>query len=412
MKFHYRALNAEGKPQEGVLEVDDQVSAIQSLREQGMVPLLIEQEKSAAPTSASKMAATEWFGVSSQTVCNFTRSFSELLDTGIPVVASLDALSQYTPSPGLRQAMSDISADIQRGQGMAQAFSKFPAIFNATYVNLLRVGEVTGNLPQVTSQLADYLERDQETRNKIRMAMTYPIFILVFSSVLLWLMVAFLLPGFAPMWQEAGLDLHKYPVTLVLMQMSAITHNIWDELGLLVLVGLLLTALRRLMSSQQSRHWMDGVLLKLPVLGGMVSLATMARLTSTLGIMLNSGVSLIEALENAGKASGNQAAEAAVEQVKRDVLEGKPLSTGLSRTSFFPPMFVQMVSIGEKSGQIGKMLPRVARHYEVQLDTAVKSFSTLIEPLMMVFVGGIVFTFIIGVFLPIMGVVQALQNQM
>jgi len=254
VKFHYRALNAEGKPQEGVLEVDDQVSAIQSLREQGMVPLLIEQEKSAAPTSASKMAATEWFGVSSQTVCNFTRSFSELLDTGIPVVASLDALSQYTPSPGLRQAMSDISADIQRGQGMAQAFSKFPAIFNATYVNLLRVGEVTGNLPQVTSQLADYLERDQETRNKIRMAMTYPIFILVFSSVLLWLMVAFLLPGFAPMWQEAGLDLHKYPVTLVLMQMSAITHNIWDELGLLVLVGLLLTALRRLMSSQQSRH--------------------------------------------------------------------------------------------------------------------------------------------------------------
>jgi type IV pilus assembly protein PilC len=415
MKYKYRALDSSGKSVEGTQEAEDRIALVSHLRNEGYTPISIAEDVEAkqgkerrGPTSTG----LELFGVSTGTVATFTRNFAELIETGVPVVQALSALQQFTPSPKLRAAMNDISTQIQQGQGLSDSMSRHPKIFPPIFCSLIRVGEVTGNLGRVSEQLADHLEKDVEVQSKVKGAMTYPVFILVFSAVLVWAMVAYLLPGFMPMWQQAGLDLHKYPVTVMLMKMSAVTHNIFDEILLLFVVAGLVYGLRRLAQTDAGQRSIDRALLRLPVLGNFMLLTVMARAAGTLGILLNSGVSLIEALRLTGRACGNSEANAAFHRVEQEVSQGKGLSVCLDNEPFFPPMFVQMVAIGEKSGQLGKMLPRVAKHYESQLDTGIKSFSSLIEPVMMVVVGGIVFVFIIGVFLPIMGVVNALQNQM
>lgn len=414
MKYRYRALDSQGKTVEGVLDAEDRIALVTTLRSDGFTPLSISEESEAARERARgpQSAGLELFGVSVGAIATFTRNFAELIETGIPVVQSLAALQQFTPSAKLRAAMNEVSLDIQKGKGFSEALTRHPKIFPPIYCSMMRVGEVTGNLGRISEQLADHLEKDVEVRSKVKSALTYPVFILIFSAVLVWAMVAYLLPGFMPMWQQSGLDLSRYPVTEILMKMSNVTHSLVDEVLLAGVVAGSLYGLRRLTRTRSGQRNLDRLVLKLPIIGNFVLLTIMARTASTLGVLLNSGVNLVEALRLTGKAAGNCVAEDAFRRVEQEISEGKSLSSCLDRETFFPPMFIQMVAIGERSGQLGRMLPRVARHYESQLDTGIKSFSSLIEPVMMVMVGGIVFTFVIGVFLPIMGIVAALQNQM
>lgn len=410
--YHFKALDEGGKPIEGERKADSRGALIEALKAEGLTILHIadaEGEKTGRTQQGHKF---EPFGISREVVAFFTRQLAELTEAGVPVVQCITSLQRFTPSSRFQEVLQSVSADIQRGQGLHQAMAGHPEVFSNVYLSMIKVGEASGNLPGLVARLADYLDRDLELRGKIRSALTYPVFILIFSMILVYAMVAYLLPGFEPIWNQSGLDLRHYPITLFLLKLSAMTHSFWDELFVAVICGGLLYGFWKFANTPEGSKAVDSFVYRLPVLSSFVQLTIMARSANTLGTLVNSGVPLVEGLELAARTAGNQVVTEAVEEVSRKVQQGSGLSAAFAETEVFPPLMIQMVSIGEEAGDLGKMLGRVAHYYQRQLDSAIKSFSSLIEPVTMIFVGGIVFVFVLGVFMPIMGIVGALQSQM
>lgn len=258
--------------------------------------------------------------------------------------------------------------------------------------------------------MADYLEKDLEIKGQIRAALTYPTFVLIFSIILVYAMVAWLLPGFEPIWRQSGLDISRYPITSLLMWLGSFTKSFWDELLLALVVGGLIWLLGAALRTPEVTRASHGFLLRLPVLGTFISLTIMSRLTHTLGALVETGMPMVKALELAAGTSGSIHVEEALQRVSTRVQQGVDLSQAFKESPLFPPLMVQMIALGERSGDLRGMLGRVADYYSGQLNRSIKSFSALIEPMTMVLVGAVVFTFVLGVFLPIMGVVGALQQ--
>ena len=412
MNINYKAIDNKGQLVNASAEAKDRYELINQLKAQGLT--VIEMTETESPTNENKSwGGLEFFGVSQVTVSFFTRQLAELIDAGIPLVECLNSLRRFSPSGPFVRILDQVIADIQRGSTLHEALARHPQAFDSLYVNLVQVGEASGNIPEMFNRLADYQEQQMEIRGKIRAALTYPCFILAFSFVLVYGLVAYLLPSFEPMWKNAGLDLHRYPVTMMLMSLSSLTTSWLDEIFAVFFVGSIWFGFRALTRTPEGGRAWDRFTMKLPLLGNFSTLASMARVASTLSTMLNSGLPLLQALEMSGKVAGNRAVSESLADITREVATGKRISAAFDKHSdVFPPLMVQMISIGDVSGQIDKMLPRVARYYQSQLDAALKAFAALIEPITMVLVGGVVFTFVIGVFMPIMGVVGALQQKM
>lgn len=412
MQFTYKALGPDGNVLETTVEAKNRYELMNSLREQGMTILDLQEETPSAVTE-QKPWKLEFFGISRTTVAFFTRQFAELTDAGFSLVESLNAMQRFSPNARMCEVIRGVATEIQKGKGLSAAMSGFPEAFNGLYLSLIKVGEKTGNLPAMLGRLADYQERDLSIQSKVRSALAYPSFIMMFSLVLVYAMVAFLLPTFEPMWKSAGMNLSHYPITLALMNLSALTHSFWDEVLVFSLLTGLAYGLKVYTRTPEGGRNLDWFFVKLPLLGNFLILSVMARVAATLATLLDSGASFLQALELAAGVAGNRLVADALNQISRDVAGGSKLGASFEKhLHIFPPLLVQMVAMGEESGHLNQMLGRIARYYDSQLDAAVKAFSSLVEPLLMLVVGGVVFTFVLGVMLPIMGIVAALQAQM
>ena len=412
LNIHYKAIDAKGKLIEADSQGKDRYELMTALKEQG-VTVIEMKESEQAPEPPSSSVGLEWFGVSQSTVAFFTRQFSELIDAGIPLTECLISLKRFSPSGKFCNVIDQVLRDIQRGSTLHGALAKHPECFDTLYVTLVEAGEASGNIPEMFARLADYMEQEMDLRSKIRSALAYPTFVLIFSFLLVYGLVAYLLPTFEPMWKGAGLDINKFPVTVFLMDLSALTHSFWDELLVVVALAGVWMGFRTLVRRPGGDRALDAFLMKMPILGNFITLTAMSRVASTLGTMVRSGTSLLKALEMAAGVAGSRGVGDALLEISKEVASGKRISAAFqAREGVFPALVVQMISIGDVSGQLDKMLPRVARYYQSQLESAIKAFSSLIEPITMVMVGGVVFVFVIGVFMPIMGVVGALQQKM
>lgn len=342
----------------------------------------------------------------------FTRQLAELTKTGIPLLQALESLRRFTVSDGFAQVLARISADVSRGTGLAEAFAVHSRVFDSLYVSMLKAGMRSGNLSLVVEQLADYLERDQDLRDRIRSALSYPLFVFCFSVLLVYGMISHLLPAFEPIWLQSGLEIENYPVTNFLMNLSHLTHSLWDEALVVVLLLMAGFVFYLVMRTPEAHRIRDRWKFKIPVLGPFLELTVMARIANTLGALLDSGITLVDSLTLTADTAGSVTYRDALLDVAQKVREGESLSDSVEATRVFPPLMIQMIGIGEESGELYTTLPRLGRYYEGQLNLGIKTMSSLIEPFTMVLVGGVVFTFVIGVFLPIMGVVGSLQNQL
>lgn len=413
-EFEYRVLTDKGRVLKKVENAASEESLVESLRSQGYSILDIKalQGGGGGKAAGSRRFAIELFGVPEKALVFFTRQFATTVVAGLPLLRALTTLQAQTSSPGLAKVLGDVVVRIQQGESLGAAMSKHPHTFSPLYLSMIRVGEVSGNLEKALSRLADMTEKDYALKRRVKGAMAYPGFVLVFSALLVYAMVAFLLPGFDPIFKNSGLDIPRdYPITAILMKASAMATNA-KVMGALVglLIGLVVLY-RVMLRTRVGRLLIDTAIFHFPFLSGLIQLAILTRFCRTFGTLVASGLPLLESLHLVGASSGNMVVERSLRRVSEQIQSGDRISTTLQRLPLFPPLLVQMTVVGEETGTLDSMFHRVADYYEQELESAVSSLTALIEPAMMIGVGGVVCFFVMGVLLPIMGISSAMQNQ-
>lgn len=413
MTFEYKALKPDGTVITGEVDSSSRAEAMSRLKGEGMTLLDLTPKETSSPTASNSlglMPTLEFNRIRPAQLAFLFRQLGELVDAGFPIVSAVESLQRFCGHDKTKKLLTDVASRIRAGQGFAEALAAQEGVFTRIQLALVKIGESSGTLDEVLRRTADLIEAQLELRGKIRSALTYPCFILIFSAVLCWSLVTFLLPVFEPIWKGSNVDLSHYPVTQFLIWVSHITRNPIDELFLILLITGIATVFRRLSTTPEGQDTIGSFLLKIPLLGNYLQLSETAEISSTLSSLLESGVPLVSAVELTSETVGNAVIANALKNAAQNLRAGNDLSSSLDHSDTFPELFVQMVAVGESTGDLPAMLGKVARYYRRQLDDSLKSLTSLLEPMMMVLIGGVVFVFVLGVFLPIMGIVSALSG--
>ncbi|MBW1815938.1 MAG: type II secretion system F family protein [Deltaproteobacteria bacterium] len=327
----------------------------------------------------------------------FTRQFSTMIDAGLPLLQGLTILSQQTENKTLKTTLKQVTKDVESGSSLAEGLKKSPKIFDSLFVNLVDAGEVGGILDTIMRRLADYMEKIEKLRKKIKGAMTYPIIVLIVAILVIAVILIFVIPVFEELFRGAGAAL-PVPTQVVVWLSRFMKGNVhWALLGL----GALVVFFRWYRGTVRGRKQTDTLVLKLPIFGPLLIKVAIARFTRTLGTMITSGVPILNALDITAKTSGNVVLEEVIYEVRASIAEGQTIAEPLSENNIFPPMVVQMIAVGEATGALDTMLEKIAEFYDDEVDAAVDTLTTMLEPLLMLFLGGAVGGMIISMYLPI-----------
>jgi type IV pilus assembly protein PilC len=335
--------------------------------------------------------------VKTKDVVIFTRQFSTMIDSGLPIVQGLTILSEQTENKTFRRILKEIVKDVQGGLSLGEALSKHPNVFDRLYVSLVSAGEAGGILEVTLQRLAAYLEKLEKLKSQIKGALTYPIVVIIIAIIVLAIIMVFVIPVFEKMFAEAGMPL-PLPTQIVVNFSHFVKSKIHYIIGAAVGFFVLLKQIRK---TYKGRKYTDAIALKLPVFGDLLRKSAIARFSRTLSTMVRSGVPILDALDIVSRTSGNAVVEEAVLDVKSGIAEGFTIAELLSEHELFPPMVVQMIAVGETTGALDTMLEKIADFYEDEVDAAVDALSSLIEPMLMVFLGGSIGSIIIAMYLPI-----------
>lgn len=336
----------------------------------------------------------------------FTRQFATMINAGVAMVRALHILEEQTLNPKLRKVILDIKARVEAGNSLSDCMARHPRIFDRLFVGMIRAGEAGGVLDQVLLRVAGFIEANSKLQAQVKSAMTYPVVILVMAVVIFVVMLVFILPVFANMFEQMNAKLPAY--TQFLIDMSNTARGPVGAMVFLTAFGIG-WALRAWAATDQGKHFIDKHILNVPVFGTMAQKIAVARFTRTLGTLLKSGVPLLSALEIVRDSSGNAIVSGAVEDVRQAVREGEGIARPLEKAAVFPPMVTQMISIGEETGAVDSMLEKVADFYDDEVEQAVKSLTSLLEPLMMVLIAVLVGSLVIGMYLPVFTIINQIK---
>lgn len=399
-RFEYTA-SRSGKSVSGAIEAADKRMASVLLRRQGIVPLTLSAAEEANYTlGASHSARASFFAgkrVKTKDITGFTRQLATLLGSGLPLAKSLDFLQEQSANPSLKSTVAAIGEKLRAGACFSECISEYPNLFNALYLSMVRAGESGGILDTALERLARMREAREELSSKVRSAMIYPSFMFLAMVACVVVLVGFVVPRFATLFQDMGQALPM--PTLILLRCADVIKNGW-WLAILVF-GSGWIGFRQFTKKPEGRLKVDLLKLKAPVLGKLLLTVSMARFCRTVGTLLNSGVPLLSSLQAARGVTGNQAIETALEKVRKAVQEGSPVGVAMVQTGFFPKYVSEMATIGEESGTLDQMLVKVAETYERTIDQLVKSFTSLIEPVMILVMGGLVAFIVMAMLFPI-----------
>ena len=399
--FSYSARNVSGVLQQGEIELPNRQDVVGFLRKQRLIPVKIEEKKAALGISL-KFGS----GVKTRDIVIFTRQFATMINSGLPLVQSLDILHKQSENKTLAKVIEQVQHDVESGNTLADALRQHPKVFTDLYVNMVAAGEVGGILDVILLRLATFLEKNDALVRKIKGAMVYPavIFTVAVGAVATLLIVV--IPTFQNMFEGAGVALPG--PTLLVIAMSEILQNYWWAIGGAIVAAI--AALRYAYSTNGGQLAIDRMLLNLPVLGPMLRKSAVARFTRTLGTLVASGVSILEGLEITARTAGNRVIQDAVMESRASIAGGETISEPLKRAGVFPPMVVQMINVGEQTGGLDEMLTKIADFYDEEVDQAVEALLAAMEPMMIVFLGGIVGGMIVAMYLPIFDMINAVQG--
>jgi type IV pilus assembly protein PilC len=388
--FTYEAKTRTGEVRTGTMEADDEAAVGQRLRQQQLQPVKV----------AKKGFSFNFGGggtVTTKDLVIFTRQFSTMIDAGLPLVQCLDILGSQIENPAFARVLRTVKNDVEGGLTFSDSLAKHPRIFDHLFCNLVRAGEIGGILDTILQRLAAYIEKNAKLVRQVKSALTYPIGVMFIAVAVVAVMMIFVIPTFESMFKEFGGELPGLTQTVI-----NASHFFVNNVFLLIggTVGSLY-AFAYWKRTPSGTRVIDRALLQFPVIGGVMRKIAVARFTRTLGTLLSSGVPILDAMEIVAKSSGNYIIEQGIMTARAKIAEGKNMAEPLAETQVFPSMVVQMIAVGEQTGALDTMLNKIADFYEEEVDVAVSAMTSLLEPIMMVFIGGSVGTMIIAMYLPI-----------
>jgi len=389
--FQWSGKNPRGVVESGEVVAASKEEVISILRKRNITPTSISEK-----TSKKRLAFGG--GVKDKDIVVFTRQFATMIDAGLPLVQALEILSTQVENKNLARTLSIVKADVEAGSTYADALRKHPKIFSELYVNMVAAGEAGGILGTILNRLAAYIEKAMKLKKKVKGAMIYPAVVTAVAVSVLAIIMIFVVPTFSMMFASMGETL-PLP-TRIIISISNFVGGIGGLLifGIIIAIGIAISQIRK---TEKGKKAIDGILLKLPIFGMILNKVAVAKFTRTLGTLISSGVPILDGLEITAKTAGNKVIEYAVKDVRKAVSEGKTLAEPLSMTKVFPPMVTHMIAVGESTGALDAMLGKIADFYDDEVDAAVSNLTSMLEPLLMVFLGSTVGFIVVSLYLPI-----------
>ncbi len=389
--YEWTGRTPTGEIQKGVIEApDERVVRLHLVREK-IVPVEIK------PKTEKSWGIFRFKRVKPKEIAIFTRQLSTMLEAGLPLVQALDSLALQQENPYFREIVINIKNNIEGGSSLAETLKQYPKIFDSLYCHMVDAGEASGNLDETLSRLANYMERALALKAKVKKALIYPGVILFVTTVVLSIIMIFVIPTFEKLFSEMGQSL-PLPTQIVIHMSRLIKRYFLVFIGCIVFSIFLI---RRYYRTTKGRYHIDALLLKMPIFGILFRKVAVARFARTLGTLIASGVSILDALKIAAKTAGNVVVENAITQTRKSIQEGQSIAEPLAESGIFPHMVIQMVAVGESTGVLEKMLHKVADFYEEEVDILVESLAQMIEPILIVFLGIVIGGIIISLYLPI-----------
>jgi len=409
--FQYQALNSTGQEVQGEVEAATSADAINKIRELQYYPTSVKEKGGGARRAAApgvgvqpRKKSLAIGGVKTKALTQFTRQLSTLVDAGLPIVRSVRILEGQLRPGVLKNALMDVSDDIEGGSTFSEALAKHPKVFDRLYTNMVRAGEAGGVLDVILQRLADFKEKSHRLRKRIIGAMVYPVVVITIAMSILAGMMIWIIPSFEEMFKD-------FNVPLPLMTLKLIAFSNWMQHNYLFLFLspiLFIVAVKLISKNRSGRYVVDLVKMKLPILGQIVNKSSVSRFARTLGTLIASGVPILEALNIVRDTTGNEVLARAISRVHESIREGETVAEPLRQSRVCDDMVTNMIDVGEETGDLDKMLIKVADAYDEDVDTLVSSMMSLLEPLLIVSLGGVVGFIVISLFLPLVSLIQNL----
>ncbi len=344
--------------------------------------------------------------VTQDNIIVFARQFSTMIDAGLPIIQCLEILHAQEDNATLKKILKTIKEDVESGLTLADALKKHPKQFDALFVNMVAAGEAGGILDTILQRLSTYMEKAAKLRKQIKGAMMYPVITIIIAIVVIIVILVFVIPVFQEMFASFGKEL-PLPTQIVVAASETVKSKILYIIGAVILAAV---AYRQFVKTEKGRLVMDNLFLKMPIVGVLLRKSAVARFTQTMGTMLSSGVSILDALDIVAKTSGNKVIENAIYHVRAGISEGRTVADPLSETGVFPSMVCSMIAVGESTGALDAMMEKIAAFYEEEVDAAVESLTSAIEPIMMVFLGGTIGGLVVAMYLPVFQMAGAVSG--
>jgi len=400
MPFYvWKGVNSYGENRKGKIEMPSEAMAQAHLKKMRITVSMLKE----APKDIFENVEFLKPKITGKDVVIFTRQLSTMIDAGLPLVQSLEILGEQMENPAFKKVLRTIRTDVETGTTFADAMKKHPVAFDTLYCNMVEAGEIGGILDTILNRLAAFMEKNMALKKKVKGAMTYPIICICISFVVMAVMLVFVVPVFEKMFADFGGALPA-PTQMVVDMSDFAQHNFHFIIGAIFGVIFLV---KKIYKTEKGRIQLDKLMLNMPIVGPLVRRVAVAKFTRTLGTMLQSGVPILEALNVVARTAGNKIIEMAVFRVTDSISEGRAIAEPLEETGVFPGMVVQMINVGEATGALDVMLTKIADFYDEEVDQAVENLTAAIEPLMMVFLGGMIGGLVIAMYLPIFSMAGA-----
>ena len=404
--YDYKSRNPQGKSVTGVIEAETESEAIQELRRRGLTVTSIQGNKSfkkkgklpfSLPnfsTSVNSLSKR----IPRKEIVPVARQLATMFESGIPLVESLEVIEEQCDNENLKSVLGDIASEVRQGKDFSHALSRHPKVFDNIFINMIKAGEVSGQLDDVLDRLATHMEESEELKGEIKSAMTYPVVSLVMICCISLGLLVFVLPQFRDIFDSLKQDM---PIlTEAVMNMSDLAQS---NFGLILFSALgSILGTRMLIKTHRGRRVWDALILRIPVFGPLIQKTIVSRFSGTFATLIRSGVPILGALEIVSKTTGNVHYSEAIEKSAEAVRQGENLGNPLTRTKRFPPMVCRMIAIGERSGSLEQLLEKVSQFYDSEVRSTVKQLTSLIEPFLILFMGGVVGTMVLAMFLPLL----------
>lgn len=395
--FQYTARDAKGDLKTGTLEAASKDDVMTQLRQKRMNVVKVEEQGKAKVKTSGSIAMRD--------VVIFTRQFSTMINSGLPLVQALDILSKQTENKALAAVTRQVVFDVESGHTVADALAKHPNAFTDLYVNMVAAGEAGGILDTILMRLATFMEKNDALVRKVKGAMIYPGVIMSVAGICIVVLLIFVIPVFQGMFASVGLTL-PLPTRIVIMMSDFLTGYWWAVGGGAYLA---FYSTKKWYATPDGKLALDKLMLKMPVLGDVIRKSAVSRFTRTLGTLISSGVSILDGLEITAKTSGNRVIQDAIMQSRSSIAGGDTISAPLAKSNVFPPMVISMIAVGEQTGGLDEMLSKIADFYDEEVDAAVGGLLALMEPIMIVFLGVVVGGMVVAMYLPIFDMINAVQ---